>query len=210
MLRKFDSITVREKTAVEFLKKINIDSSMVCDPTLLLTSDDWNKIIEKPNNKKIPSKYILYYSVNCRKYSWKIAKKIAKKTGLKVINLEEHPKIIGSGFMNDYMEGPAQFLYLIKNAEYVVTNSFHGTIFSIIFKRNLIPVFEQKNGEIVKEERKYSILEAAGLLEMVTTESSSLKLNYYNKQVYSKIEKNIKKLTEVSKDFLKKSCGEKK
>ena len=45
---------------------------------------------------------------------------------------------------------------------------------------------------------------------MVTTESSSLKLNYYNKQVYSKIEKNIKKLTEVSKDFLKKSCGEKK
>jgi len=207
MLSSFAAISIREKTGCEFLKENNIKSTFVVDPTLLLTKEEWEKQCKKSEYKKIPKKYILYYSVNCRKYSWKIAKNIAKKTGLKVINLEEHPKIIGANFINDYTEGPNEFLDIIRNAEYIVTNSFHGTIFSLIFQKKLIPVFDSKNGEIIKEERKYSILEAAGLLNLITTPDSKIDISNYDNIDYTMVSKKIEEIIGISRDFIEKNCS---
>ena len=208
MLKKFDAISVREKTGNDFLSEYGISNDLVVDPTLLLKANEWNKLCKKSTFNKIPKKYILYYSVNCKKYSWKIAKKLSKLTGIKVINLEEHPKIFGANFINDYTEGPEEFLYLIKNAEYIVTNSFHGTIFSLIFNKKLIPVFENNSQGIIKEERKYSLLELADLLNIITTENMPLKVTNYNVD-YKKTSKKMNKVITFSQNYLLEKCGDK-
>lgn len=191
-LSKFNSISVREKSGCDFLRDIGISSKLTVDPTMLLSSVEWDKLID--STPVINGRYILYYSVNCRKYSWIIAKKLSKLTGLQVINLVEHPKIIGSGFKNYYSAGPIEFLNIIKNAEYVVTNSFHGTIFSIIFKKKFIPAFDENNGKIKIEERKYSILKLLKLDNLIKTNSSKISLeemeNIYNRNI-DELLKNI-------------------
>lgn len=206
-LEQFSAISVREKSGCDFLSNNNIKNTFVVDPTLLLTKTEWELLCRSSKSKKIPSKYILYYSVNCRKYSWSVAKKLSKLTGLKVINLEEHPKILGAGFINDYCEGPNEFLELIKNAEYIVTNSFHGTVFSILFQKKLVPVFDTNEGEVIKEERKYSLLEMAGLLDIVTTNDNFKDVKVYNNINYKEVEKNIGHLVNKSKKFLNENCG---
>ena len=66
MLKKFDAISVREKTGNDFLSEYGISNDLVVDPTLLLKANEWNKLCKKSTFNKIPKKYILYYSVNCK------------------------------------------------------------------------------------------------------------------------------------------------
>ena len=99
-------------------------------------------------------------------------------------------------------------MYLIKNAEYIVTNSFHGTIFSLIFNKKLIPVFENNSQGIIKEERKYSLLELADLLNIITTENMPLKVTNYNVD-YKKTSKKMNKVITFSQNYLLEKCGDK-
>lgn len=200
-LSKFKKISVREKNGFDFLNDIGLNSKITVDPTMLLNCSDWNKI--SGENPIIKGEYILYYSVNCRKYSWKVAKKLSEITGLKVINLVEHPKIIGAGFENRYSEGPIEFLNIIKNAKYVVTNSFHGTIFAILFKKLFIPVFDEKNGEMIIEQRKYSILKMLGIENIAKTEKSDIKIKDLEKIYECDIDDKLRSIVEDSKAYLK-------
>lgn len=208
MLQSFTNISIREKSGSKFLEQNGIRNTHVVDPTLLLKKEKWIELCKSSGYKKNPEKYILYYSVNCRKYSWKVAKKLAKITGLKVINLEEHPKIIGANFINDYTEGPSEFLDLINKAEYIVTNSFHGTIFSIIFQKRFIPVFDFSDGKIIKEERKYSVLEMAGLLNLITTSVDKIDISKYDGIDYNLVSKKLSKKINQSYKFLENSLEE--
>ncbi|NCC54405.1 MAG: polysaccharide pyruvyl transferase family protein [Erysipelotrichia bacterium] len=171
-ISKFTSVSVREKTGQKFLNSIGINAVQSPDPTLLLDSHIWRGLIDV--NRLIKQDYILYYSVNCRKYSWKVAQRLSEQTGLKVINIVPHPKIIASGFTNYYDVGPMQFLNLIFNSSYVVTNSFHGTVFSIIFKKPFLSVFDEINGKKVLEERKHTLLSELGLLDHEVVMSSNI------------------------------------
>lgn len=199
-LKCFEKISVRENDGNEFLNRNGIESNQVVDPTLLLNEFEWNSLISK--ECLINHKYILYYSVNCRKYSWEIAKRLSKLVGLQVINIVPHPKIIMAGFKNYYSAGPLEFLNLVKNAEYIVTNSFHGTIFSIIFKKKFIPVFDEINGEIKIEKRKYSLLEAIDMTSMANTISSDISKIDFNSIYSKKTDELLKKFIENSKEYL--------
>lgn len=200
-LLNFKKISVRENSGSEFLKKIGLDSKVTLDPTMLMSAELWEKEIEE--KPIINGEYILYYSVNCRKNSWIVAKKLSEITGLKVINLVEHPKIIGSGFKNYYSAGPLEFLNIIKNAKYVVTNSFHGTIFSIIFEKSFIPVFEELNGKIKIEERKYTILKNLGLEEYMHTSNQPIDLKKIENIDYENVKIKLEKIIEESKKYLR-------
>ena len=199
-LKKFEKISVRESDGNLFLNNNNILSEQVVDPTLLLDEKQWNKLITK--ERIIKDKYILYYSVNCRKYSWQIAQRLSKLVGIKVINIVPHPKILMSGFKNYFYAGPLEFLNLIKNAEYVVTNSFHGTIFSIIFKKKFIPVFEEIDGKIKIEKRKYSLLEAIGMTDLAKTISSDIAKINFDFVYTAKRDENLNKIIDNSKKYL--------
>lgn len=200
MVKKFKHISIREKDAVEYFRKNNIEAELTLDPTLLLSEKEWDELI---GERIIEEPYILYYSLNCKKYSIDFTKNIQKATGLNVINPYLHPKAINSGFKNFIEIGPIEFLNLLKNAEYVCTNSFHGTVFSILLEKPFFAIFDEKDGKIIRENRKASLLEQIGLEGRMYTVKSNIDLR---KNVnFGEAKSKLEKIKQKSLNFLKES-----
>lgn len=133
-LERFDSISVREKYAKKILNSICInDSTVVCDPVLLLEKEEWLQFIEK--ERKVQEPYILVYCIEKSKTVFEYARKKSKELGAKILYLNQN--IIRENKDFTYIRGasPSEFLNYIYHAEFVVTNSFHGTAFSIVFNK---------------------------------------------------------------------------
>ncbi len=150
-LADFNDISVREKSAEDLLCDISPKKPFVAiDPVLLLEKDDWDKVAEKQN---ICEPYVLCYFLGINKKSRKLAKKFAKKRNLTLISI---PMLNGGMSFIDknlsaklcYGAGPKDFVSLIKNAEYVFTDSFHATVFSIIFNREFFVFKRSKNDKM--------------------------------------------------------------
>lgn len=140
-LARFQNITVRELNGAEIVNGLVGDKvKVVVDPTLLLDADRWKEEERKPKN--IPKKYIACYFLSDNSKHWKAAKRFSKMHGLPLVVLPNAGTscIRSKYFMRD--SGPREFLYIIRNADYVITDSFHGTIFSTIFKKQ-VAVFER-------------------------------------------------------------------
>ncbi|WP_158735767.1 polysaccharide pyruvyl transferase family protein [Alteribacillus sp. YIM 98480] len=145
-INNIDNISVREHSAVNILNKIT-DKHVhrVLDPTLLADITIWNNVI-KQNAKTRNEKYILVYMVSTNEEVLKTAELVSKKKGLKVLLIHDSFKNNKYGFQHLKGIGPVEFVQLIKNAEYIVTNSFHGTTFSIIFNKNFITIPHKVTG----------------------------------------------------------------
>lgn len=130
LLSSFKELNVREKSGMKIINNlIHKEANVVLDPTLLLDRNDWDKIAKSQN---IKGKYIFVYQLSTSKYLLSIVNILKKKTGLPAIFI---PFPIG-GFVKSKSlinKGPADLIGLIRDAEYVVTDSFHGTVFSIIY-----------------------------------------------------------------------------
>lgn len=134
-LCKFDRISVRESTGISLLESIGITTGVrVLDPVFLLERDIWDSIIQPFSLVK--EKYILVYDFERSTLIKDITLRIAIENNYKIISI----------YKNDYshkvfdLSGPIEFLNLIKNAQMVITNSFHATAFSIIFEKNFYVV----------------------------------------------------------------------
>lgn len=203
LLKDFNYISVREKDAQKFLEKNAIKSQLTLDPTLLMKKEEWKTLLKDVDIKK---PYILYYSVNSRKYSINITKKVAKALGgIQVINLVLHPKSNFSGFKYEIDYSPEEFLTLVNNAKMICTNSFHGTVFSIIFEKPFIAMFDMKNNEIIKEERKYTLLKNLGLENKIYTENMEINVDKILETNYNKVNQKLECLKMKSIEFLKES-----
>lgn len=141
-LSKFKAISVREEAGVEILKSLGLQGSVVLDPTMLLTSQQWKLIEEKPIFDVEPS-FVLTYFLGGR--DQKIREFIEKVAdGRQVINLElESIPESSIESVDMYTAGPAEFIWLISSASCVITDSYHATAFSIIFHRPFW-VFDRK------------------------------------------------------------------
>lgn len=130
-LETFDAIAVRESTGVGILKSLGIDGVEVLDPVYLLTKSEWEYLA---GEKRIyNNRYLLIYDLCLNDDRLYIeAKKISEKYNLKIISVDGTAKCPYAD-KNISDAGPREFLNLIKNAEFVITNSFHATSFSIIF-----------------------------------------------------------------------------
>ena len=131
-----DKISVREKTAQKELNKIikNKIIDVNVDPTMLLTKDDWSSLIT--TYKRDEKKYILAYTMDDNKEYFKIANQLSKETGYKIVYFDLKNKGFKNVYKNVFLSNPFDFINYIKNAEYIVTNSFHGLVFSLIFNKN--------------------------------------------------------------------------
>ncbi len=140
LLKKYIHILVREKSAKDILQKRGIQNvKQVLDPTFLLKKQEWDELADKAR-KKEKRKYILVYQLHSNKEFDKYAKQFAKRKKIKLIRLSYSLYyIIRSGKML-YLPTPNEFLWYFKNAEYVLTDSFHATAFSIIFNKKFIDV----------------------------------------------------------------------
>ena len=129
----FDSLSSREETGAFFLSKMTGKAvPVVVDPTMLLTVKEWLKIAQPPKYKE---DYIFIYDLNGGEDLVRIAHNIKDKTKLKIICLTNSVMKRYKVDYQLYSAGPSEFVGLIANASYVVTDSFHGSVFSIIFSK---------------------------------------------------------------------------
>lgn len=201
-IKDFDSVAVREKEGQKFLKSYDIDSVLTIDPTLLLSKQQWEQIEKKVNIKE---PYILYYSVDSKKYSIEVAKKISKEMRLPVINLVLHPKSEFSGFKYLIDVAPNEFLYLIHNAKFICTNSFHGTVFSIIYEKPFVSIFNEENGKIIPDNRRTTLLKNLGLEDHMATISSNINIGKLINYDYVSAKRKLEILKKDSINYLRNS-----
>lgn len=140
LLKYVNIISVREAEAVPYVKRFcKGDITAVLDPVFLLNKKDWEEIEKQPSAER----YILVYTTEKNTELLDYARELAQKKGLSIVKLRMD-KEEDAGFVTDYTAGPAEFLGYIHKADYVVTNSFHGVAFSIIYQKQFL-VFQHSS-----------------------------------------------------------------
>ena len=139
-LNEMKAISVREEDGAKIVKELTgRDVPVLIDPTLMLDKEDWQKVSKKPKYK-ISDKYILTYflgEISEKRNSY--IENIAKNNGLQIIRLEEH---VPNKYW--YGTGPAEFIWLIEHCSLMCTDSFHGSVFSVLMDVPFI-VFERED-----------------------------------------------------------------
>ena len=140
LLEKYSRILVREKSAKEILENHNIKNvEQVLDPTLLLAKNEWEDLANKTKlNKK--EKYILIYQLHDNKEFNEYAKRFAKNKNMKLLRLSPSLYHFSRSGKLIYLPNQYELLWYFKNADYILTDSFHATVFSIIFNKKFIDV----------------------------------------------------------------------
>lgn len=134
LLKKYEHISVREERAKELLKESSISSIVTLDPTLLLSKDEWTEFAEDSYYKN----YIVVYQLHNDNKIMDIAKAVSEKVNKKILVISANPQKTIGDFKYLYLPNPRVFLSCIKNASYIVTDSFHATVFSILFNKQFI------------------------------------------------------------------------
>lgn len=141
-LDRLDRIGVRELKGKQIVDTLsNNTAKIVVDPTLLITKEEWeNELLHSQISQSEP--YIFCYVLGGRKEIRNAILELKEKTGLKVVYLRHLDDYIGldnnMGDETPYNVSPFDFINYIKNATYVCTDSFHGTVFSILFQKQFI------------------------------------------------------------------------
>ena len=198
LLKNYSDILVREDTAKSILKKHGIENvEQVLDPTLLLNKEQWSNLANKVKNKQ--KKYILVYQLHDNKSFDKYAKEFSKKTGLKLLRISPSIYHITRSGKLIYLPNQYEFLSLFQNAEYVLTDSFHATVFSIIFNRKFVDILPGKTST-----RITSILKLTGLQDRILTKYDDF--SFINKNIdFSECNTIIENERKRSIELLKKA-----
>ncbi|MBE6740171.1 MAG: polysaccharide pyruvyl transferase family protein [Ruminococcaceae bacterium] len=192
-LEKVYPISVRENSAKDFIKeKFNKESLVHLDPVFLLDKEQWSKVADEPQKEE---KYILCYALTGSSLMKKAAEKLRKETGYKIVSISPTAVNFINGDYNVFDAGPKQFLSYIKNAEVVLTNSFHGTAFSIIFEKE----FYNFTSDFYSS-RTTNILQQLDLIDRI---AKSLKDVSLEKLDYKNVSIKKRKLIEESYAYLK-------
>ncbi|MDD6405629.1 MAG: polysaccharide pyruvyl transferase family protein, partial [Clostridiales bacterium] len=153
-LHGFREISVREEKTEDLLHRYtNVNIQTLIDPTLMFDSDFWNQYSRKPKGI-LPDKYILCYSLGQINESEEITS-FAESKNMRLISLRE-----GSPWFNN---GPSEFLYLISNAQYVITDSYHGMIFSILYHKPIY-IMPRESGNINMNSRFETLFKKLGIV----------------------------------------------
>lgn len=187
IVKNFDSLTVREETfAISLKNHIGIEPVVTIDPTLLVKQNVWDRITNKKWNNK---KYIVVYQVRgtnqqkaalCSK-----ANKIAKKSALQYIDLSSS------------ILSPEDFVSAIKHAQYVITSSFHATVFSLIYEKQFIPVMLNDGND----HRYSNLLESIGINHILIG-WEQLQEKEFDIINYDKAKNKLEQKCKISYDFL--------
>lgn len=140
-LKRFDFLSTRELRGAEIIRELTgREAQVVVDPTLLLTREEWECVI--PEKKIINTPYIFCYFLGAAKEHREIAHELKKKTGLPIVTTPflDHfvQEDLEFGDMRLFDVAPDDFVNLIRGAEYVLTDSFHGSVFSILHHKQFI------------------------------------------------------------------------
>lgn len=164
LAQRFDAISVREGSGVDLCRDyLGVSAQCVLDPTLLLEAKDYQAIIDKDWDAKEP--YLAVYCLDLTPEKESLFNQLAKSRGLKV-------QYYSAGWQSTLTV--EQWLAMIKNATMVVTDSFHGTVFSILFEKEFYTIVNSARGST----RMSNLLEQIGLNHRLLCDSYSQELNF--------------------------------
>lgn len=193
-LEKFDTISVREKQAQAILSDLTSRPAQInCDPIFLLDKQKWESL-EKPVSGLHPE-FILCYMLYIPAWYEEWIYTFKRKTGLEVVcvGLDGYRRIYHDHYIRN--AGPAEFLWLINHAKIVISSSFHGNAFSILFGKPLISILDPK-----RPDRIHNLLSLFGLEECEMYEDDSqLDICSYP---YEPINRTIERIREESRKYL--------
>ena len=189
----FGQISVREDDLLEYLKGLGVNSVRVCDPVFLLSRKQWEEISVAPKIKQ--QHYILFYNLLITKESAAFAKALSVETGLPVYEITKKTSLFSrdTHLISDASVG--EFLGLVRGADYVVSNSFHGVAFSIILEKQFFAV---GMGEMAN--RVISLLNSVGLNDRYR--ESTQQLIPSSKIDYNQVKRFLDVVIGESKNYL--------
>lgn len=208
-LTKYSHIGVRDKSGLKILEDLDlphsIQSSNTCDPTLLLSNDYYDKLAEK-SNIRIDGDYILEYQLN---YSFSaeptmsyLIRESRRHQPMKLVTLNIKRKCSEEDVLISGI-GPNEFIWLIKHAQLVLTSSFHGTMFSIIYKR---PFFCVIPPDSHPDKRIPDILDVLSLRDRcICNGEKSILCNPFDSPYTDEVNGKITDYINKSKKFLRES-----
>lgn len=190
-LNNFDTIGVREEYMKALLSPLtDRPIQQVLDPTLMVPPGVWTKLASKPI---IPERYVLVYQVQYDEKTLRVAQHIAEQISAKVVMVLAEIKYETRWGRKD--DTPEDFVTLFRNADCVVTTSFHGTAFSLIFNKP----FYTARLNIGWDTRSISLLNQIGLQDRLIDVTSKPEFSEID---YSKVNPKLEKLRQESRDFL--------
>ena len=202
LLNRIDYISVRESKGVELVKEVSgRDATLVLDPTLLLNVTEWKKIAINPIDS---TPYLFcYFLKNDHRYTEAI-KRLAEKKGLKVKGIStRHEDKEWMEVLDEHQNGPREFVGWIKNSNLVITDSYHGTIFSLLFNRPFITIERFEDQDIINQNSRINQLkDYFGINDNIVkcNEKTELTVNKVDREL---IEYKLLELREKSLGFLK-------
>lgn len=200
LINKINFISTREQQGVKIVNELcNKKVPVVLDPTFLLDKDEWKLLIKE----KIEKNYILIYTLNSTDILIKAAKKLKEETGMQIILLCYGAKYIYSKY-SKYDISPEQFIALFMHANYILTDSFHGTAFSINFNKKFLVSYDSRKNNV--NSRLQSILTLLGLQKQVINTADDIN-KIYTDIDYKKVNKLLKEERNKSFEFLKTSIN---
>lgn len=203
-IETYDHISVREKSGLNIVKRLtNKEVALVCDPTLLLTKEEWGALAEL-STCTIDGPYILVYVLNYAYNPYpdinRVIAEVQQRLDLPLILLDA--PVLDMNFKNARFikdAGPLEFLHLMKNASFVITTSFHGTAFALNFGIPFYSVIRDRSGFDTR---------MIDLIDAVEADRAIL----YNRPIdkpltmdYTPIEKSLEILRKHSQMFIKNS-----
>lgn len=196
LAHRFDAISVREDAAIGYMqKKFGIISVKVVDPTLLLSAYDYRKFIKTIGFQG--DKYIVAYILNMTEEKSKILNLIRTHLGIELTILSSEPKYNNSQFAASVEE----WLTKIANSEFVITDSYHGCVFAIQFRKPFIVISNESRGN----ERFMTLLSSLDLMDRIVDsyEQTLSKLGENLISVdYGEVAERLSLIKQTSMDFL--------
>lgn len=200
-LKRFDGITVREASGVDIINSMGYDAEQVLDPTLLL---DWEEYPYKENCK---TNYCYCYFLNLSRKSdipFDVIRDYSNKNDLELLITAplNYPM-----FLDEYLLFPSveEWLGFYKNADCIFTNTYHGLLFCIIFKKQFL-FFLQNGGSEAENERFYSLLKMLNLSSRIVSKDNGLEV-FEKMQIpidYESVYKTIGEKRKITDRFFEK------
>ena len=209
LLNDFNSISVREKKTAEQLSSI-IGKSVewVVDPTLLYDCTFWQNEIQNINIKEVEKKnsgYLLCYFLENKKWYFKYAKKMSRFLGLKIVLIPSLPDFMNKMYSIKSLIGPLEFVKLVSQASYVLTDSYHGILFSLSFNKQFVCLKRFLDTDFNNQNiRIDSILSYLNLSDVSIDEKEFEREDLYFIN-YNKINPAIETFRHYSRNFLSRS-----
>lgn len=206
-LNRINYLSTREVAGQKIIKELTgRDATLVCDPTLLFNKVEWMSI--QKEEPIIKGKYIFCYFLGKNIEHRKFAERLKEKTGYKIVSLNHADEYVKYSDMfadeTPYDVGPAEFLNMIRNAEYVCTDSFHGTVFSLINNVKFFTFRRYSNkSKVSTNSRIDSLLGIVNLKDRLINGDEDVEKEIEKKIDFENVNIKLEEFRNTSKEFLK-------